>query len=67
MGQIGLLGRKKGEGLGNIGLRMGKKMISDAIGYRDADEVLKKARVSGGARVSDGQKDDFRRYRVSGC
>lgn len=54
MGQIGLLGRKKGEGLGNIGFRMGKKMISDAIGYRDADEVLKKAMVSGRARVSDG-------------
>ena len=29
-------------------------MISDAIGYRDADEVLKKAMVSGRARVSDG-------------
>ena len=31
---------------------MGKRMISDTIGYRDDDEVLKKARVSEKARVS---------------
>lgn len=55
---------KEGEGLGNIGSRMGKRMISDAIGYRDADEVLKKEMVSGGARVSGvGQIRQFGRKR----